>query len=606
MKNPRHRVSLWIFLVALTTRALYLQQYMASPLRDHLGVDHAYYLGWAGRIAAGDWLGTAVFEQAPLYAYLLAGALLLVGDWIMLVPMAQLVIGAGACVLVYQCGRRLMDERVAAAAGFMAAIYGPLVFYECAFMKSFLSPTLSLVALYAGLRYGERRQWPWLCLVGSAIGLACLVRENHILLLLPFVLWIWIGPTESRPEHRQRVAHMGILVLCIGLWLTPTTLRNGYVGGEFVVVTAAGGEAFYLGQGPWANGYYIAPPFVLSRPGVEHEDFRREAERRSGHEMSRKEVSQFWFQQGLQHLLENPYRAAQLILVKALILLNDFEVPDNADYRVTRQFIPLLGFLPTFGWVGALGMLGMAVSCKHWRRFQLPLGIMATHAVSILVLYNFGRFRLGMMPFWILFCAYGVNWLISRWQARPERSIAQPRDYRRLTAVLALCLAGMMTAAMYYPHQPLNYEIHTASTTGHLALDSGELDLAERQLRQALRLRETELARAGPTDTRHYNLARDHQALALLLLRTDKPMEAITQLRRARHTPNRPEVRGQLLAFELALLDTALRSNPPPAAAAALRAEVKAVERELRALNPEVSSAGAQEKNSSQTHPLSP
>ena len=82
-------------------------------------------------------------------------------------------------------------------------------------------------------------------------------------------------------------------------------------------------------------------------------------------------------------------------------------------------------------------------------------------------------------------------------------------------------------------------------------------------------------------------------------------MEAITQLRRARQTPNRSEVRGQLLAFELALLGAVLQSNPPPAAAAALRAELRAVQRELRALNPEVSSAGAQQKNSNQQHPLS-
>ncbi len=292
--------------------------------------------------------------------------------------------------------------------------------------------------------------------------------------------------------------------------------------------------------------------------------------------------------------------------MKALILLNDFEVPDNADYRVARQFVPLLALLPTFGWIGALGMLGIAVSCKHWRRFQLPLGIMAAHAVSILILYNFGRFRLGMMPVWILFCACGAGWLISRWQVRPEHSTAHhPGGYRRLRAVLALCLAGMMTAALYYPHQPLNYEIHTASTTGHLALDNGDLDLAERQLRQALSLRGTELTRAGPTDTRHYNLARDHQALALLLLRTDQPMEAVTQLRRARRTPNRPEVRGRLLAFELALLDAALQNSPPPAATAALQAELKAVQRELDSLNLGIPGAGAQQKNSNQRHSLS-
>ena len=84
MPNPRGLLfdrcaAAGVFLAALTVRFLYIVELRRTPLFSQLRLDPLYYHDWARRIAAGDWLsGKEVFEQSPLYAYVLALAFLLI------------------------------------------------------------------------------------------------------------------------------------------------------------------------------------------------------------------------------------------------------------------------------------------------------------------------------------------------------------------------------------------------------------------------------------------------------------------------------------------------------------------------------------------------
>ena len=81
--------------VACLVRVVYCLQYHASPLNGYYVLDHQYYLEWARRIAAGDLLGDAVFEQTPLYPYLLAASFRAWGERMPLVLALQLAAGLG-------------------------------------------------------------------------------------------------------------------------------------------------------------------------------------------------------------------------------------------------------------------------------------------------------------------------------------------------------------------------------------------------------------------------------------------------------------------------------------------------------------------------------
>ncbi len=430
--------------IALVVRLLYLWQYVHSPLAGYTIVDQSYYLNWARQLAAGDWWGSEVFEQGPLYPYLLGLVFWLFGEHETAVLAGQLLIGIGTVLLTCLCGVRLFGGTTGLIAGFIAAIYGPLVFYECMLMKSLLEPALTVLALYTVVRFREDLGWRWLWLCGLAIGAACLLRESHLLLVVPAACGAALptasgSQTWSRQKRLLTVAVMGVATL---LPLIPSALRNYRVAGEWVWVTAGGGEVFYMGHGPWATGYYSPPEFITARPPLEHEDFRREAQHRTGRQLTRGESSRFWFREGLQQIAAAPLRTAWLTMVKASALFNNFEVPDSESYEVSRQFIPLLRWLPSFGWIAGLGTLGLVLCLLQWRRHWLLVGFVAAYAAPVLLLYNFGRFRIGLVPLWILLTAFALEFLIRAWQIPGEGG--SRRSFWGLVLVAAITIAAFL------------------------------------------------------------------------------------------------------------------------------------------------------------------
>jgi len=252
-----------IFALALVVRSVYFFQYLPTPLNGELRVDHAYYFEWAKQIFAGDWLGREVFEMSPLYPYLLAGMMHLTGVKLNWLIVTQLLAGAGSCTLAYSCASRLFDKRTAILAGVVAAAYGPQIFYECMIMKEFLSPIFTIIATYAALRYAEGpHRIRWLCMTGFAIGLACLIRENHILLLVPIALWIGTNAGTQTLSVRTRLLHTMTVVSMTVVSMTvvsmtlscliPTAVRNYAVSATVVAVTTGGGEVFYMAHGRMA------------------------------------------------------------------------------------------------------------------------------------------------------------------------------------------------------------------------------------------------------------------------------------------------------------------------------------------------------------------
>src|SRR5882724_8503542 len=132
--------ALWLVVaVAIAVRAIYASSYFASALAGQSRADQGYYRDWAIQIAGGDLLGRAVFEQGPLYAYGLALVYRVFGARDEPALALQLAAGVATSALAYACARRLVSARGALFAGLACAAFGPLVFYECMVMKTFLS-----------------------------------------------------------------------------------------------------------------------------------------------------------------------------------------------------------------------------------------------------------------------------------------------------------------------------------------------------------------------------------------------------------------------------------------------------------------------------------
>ena len=77
-------------------------------------------------------------------------------------------------------------------------------------------------------------------------------------------------------------------------------MRNYRLSGELILTTNQGGANFFIGKNQNADGRSVALPFVRANPRFEAEDFTREAERLAGGRFSPREVSRFWFREGLR------------------------------------------------------------------------------------------------------------------------------------------------------------------------------------------------------------------------------------------------------------------------------------------------------------------
>ena len=82
----------------------------ARPYFSTLMGDARGYDQWAQRLAGGDWIGTDVFYQAPLYPYFLGLVYAVAGHDLMAVRLVQAVLGSLSAVLVGYAAARLVSR----------------------------------------------------------------------------------------------------------------------------------------------------------------------------------------------------------------------------------------------------------------------------------------------------------------------------------------------------------------------------------------------------------------------------------------------------------------------------------------------------------------
>ncbi|OLC55024.1 MAG: hypothetical protein AUH92_03035 [Acidobacteria bacterium 13_1_40CM_4_69_4] len=419
--------------LALALRLVYVFQVKDSTLVTPEELDPGMYYDWAKQIAAGNWIGKAPFVQSPLYAYLLGILMMIIGWSVTRILIVQSFVGCGTVLLTYVLGRRLFGHWRGLLAAAFVALYGPFLFEEGMVMKTFLSPFLAVVLLLLfdvarQAEPGSRRGARLFAFAGVAYGLLTLDRDNFILLAPVLAgLALWLGGGLKRPGLRGA----GAFTLGTVLMIAPVTLRNWVVAHEFVLLTTGGGEVFFIGNNADATGLYVPPPFVRPDPKYEHADFIARAEEISGTRMTPMQSSWFWFRQGLQFIAEEPGAWVRLLGRKLIHFWNFFELPDNLDYLILQRFSPLLDALnaafpppgwrtlvlpaagswapvrlhlySTFGTVAPLGLVGIVLTRRRWRRLVPLYVLLFGYMGTVLLFFNFARFRAPIVPILALF-----------------------------------------------------------------------------------------------------------------------------------------------------------------------------------------------------------
>ena len=511
-KNPQARLfDFWaaaaVFFCGLGARLLYVLSLRETPLFNGISLDPAYYIAWASRIAAGDWLsGTRVFEQSPLYAYILAGIFSQAGEDLLTVRLVQCAAGAVSSLLVFMITRKLFGRPAGLVAGLLAGFYAPAVFYDGMIMKTGFAVLLT-AAMTAALVHSDASRRGLIFTGGLFLGLAALIRDNLILLAPLLAFWLvvdlFLPPSIKFGRGREAAARVSILAAGVLLAILPVTARNVIVAGEFVLLRSGGGENFYIGNNPDADGKYSPPPFIRATSGLESEDFRVEAQKRLGRGLTRKEVSAYWLGESMAWIKENPGDWLRLTGRKLLIFLNGYELPDNQNFYHHRLLVPMLGYLPTWTLIFPLAASGFFLSLRAWRQL-LPLYVIAAgYTATILLFFNFARFRMPLLPIALAFAAEGII-EIPALLRRSNWSWAAPPALLAGAGAAAIALAPM--------HNDALHRGQAAAQLSALMFESGRISESRAASEEGIALLEQVYAGAGGTtpEGKHGVVAASH------------------------------------------------------------------------------------------------
>ncbi len=417
-----------ILVIAAIVRISHVIALSTTPFFDHLGLDCLVYDEWGQRIAAGDWMGSRIFYQDPLYPYFLGVIYSLFGRTLMLVYLLQVGFGVGTCWLTALLGRRIFGVAAGNLAGLLAALFVPSIFYEVQIEKTFLS--VFLVAAFLVLALDRRSKMR--IAAGVVLALACLTRAN-LILFIPASIALLMFERNDEPRKWTAAAVYDFLRVpdqwgmrqaaaffagCF-LILTPVALRNHHVEGQWVLTTSQAGQNFYIGNNPLnTTGSYIVPPSIRPDPRYEETDFRAEAEKQSGRKLKPSEVSDYWSDAAWKHIAADPTFAQMMFLRKFILFWNDYEVPDNLNIYLLERWswilrLPLLGI----GAITALALLGGIVAFREKTEVRILVGFVAIYCATVVAFYVFSRYRIQIVPVLLVLGAYAILWLVDQVRA---------------------------------------------------------------------------------------------------------------------------------------------------------------------------------------------
>ena len=548
-----------VFVVALVVRLAHLWQMRKSPFFSVLMGDSRSYDEWARQIAAGDWLGTDVFYQAPLYPYFLGVIYSVFGRDLFVVRVCQAIVGALSCATLSLAAERLFSRRVGPIAGVGLGLYAPAIFFDALIQKTVLDVFLFCLALFILSRLVDSphehgigantsgRALVWMCL-GNVLGALILTRENAFVLVAVILVWIAMRRSQSSPLFaRQRAIDAGALVLGVAMVLMPVAARNYVIGNQLLVTTSQFGPNFYIGNNPRASGTYMSLRPGRGAPEYERQDATELAQHALGRRLTPSEVSNYWSSRAWDFIGTQPGAWLRLVGRKLALLWNADEMLDTESQESHAEWSAVLrvgGWFGHFGLLVPLALLGVIATWHERSRLWILYAMTIAYAASVVAFYVFARYRFPLVPLLMLFAAAGLS-------ALPARVAAWSPVHR------AVVVATLSVVAVFVNWPILSTTMMRAVTENNLAValqEDGQLDAALGHYRRAAELRVdyappynnmgTALRAQGRVDdaVAAYQRALDtmpdyadaHYNMANALLEQNRPLEAADHLRIAR------------------------------------------------------------------------
>jgi 4-amino-4-deoxy-L-arabinose transferase-like glycosyltransferase len=263
-----------VFLLAFAVRSLYAADFaplMYLPQQPGVRMV-ARYDETARQILKGEGIlyprqpdpaRTGLMARPPGYALYLAGVYRTVGDSLFAAQLVQNVLTSLCCVAIAVVALRLLSPGVGLLAGAIAALSPHLGFASNLVLPDAMSAVPLLGALLLLTRAHPDREgglWPSAA-AGALLGAGAWLRPN-VLLLPAFLAVVIVALARDR---RRALGHGAALVAAAVAVISPITIRNWVIFGEFVPLSINGGLVIWHGTveaGGREHGAFKHDPLV--------------------------------------------------------------------------------------------------------------------------------------------------------------------------------------------------------------------------------------------------------------------------------------------------------------------------------------------------------
>jgi 4-amino-4-deoxy-L-arabinose transferase-like glycosyltransferase len=448
---------------AAAIRVVHFVGFADHPLVTHPQIDAAFYDRWARDVLAGIELGTRTLWAAPLYPTFVTALYAVFGPGVKAVAVVQHGLGVLGAALFYRLLSRLVPPRAALAGAVVFAVYPLNVYAESFLLTTALLVQLNVLAAWALVASVEGPGWRRAAGAGLVWGLLSVASDNYLALAVLLVPLYW-------GRWKDLAAFAGGIALLVA----PVTARNFGLTGEFIPISAHGGEAVYIANNPRTDGLYN-PMYEGFQKLTGHELQRQRASKMAGRPLGYGEANRFWMGKALDFALGHPLRYLRLLGMKALLAVHRTELPNNEDYRYLRTESPVLRYNPLhFGVVFPLALVGLVASWGQRRRLGVLYLLFLVNAVPILVVFAASRYRMPLLPFVVAFAALGALGAGGEWRRRPW-------------ALGALLVLGLFLSNRPWPRLEQNVD-WSLQQMARIALAEGRPDEAAQDLERALEL----------------------------------------------------------------------------------------------------------------------
>ena len=372
------------------------------------------------------WGGEEIFQQSPLYAYVLS----LFMHRYFAMRVLQALMSIATCVFIGLLAARVAGRTAGWIAFWLAALYAPFYLYSWPFLRDGLGWLLLAASLWALAELTEsngeeRGAWRKALQAGMFLGLGFLAKESFQLLIPVVILALAIFAWKRKAGWKV-VAGVAVAA---ALATSPLLLRNAIVGAPLLATSNRFAETFIHGNAGSSSPYLLVIPNELGNIMYESDGKALAVVRATIASHPTGVRGWMWLQ-----------------VLKLRSLLDPFESPDNLSFYFVRHISPIVRFGLRYWMILPAALAGLLLGI--WRRERTHFWIwifLIISLASMLVGIPLSRYRQSLMVMLIPCAAYFLA-ILYEWVRR--------RDFQKACYGAAAVLAGWLLMLGPLARQP--------------------------------------------------------------------------------------------------------------------------------------------------------